>query len=145
MKLKMQTILVGISVMVLLAVCVILVATRTQAGQIAIGKLQGESLVITPSPIKLEGKLGENKSFSVMFNNTTSKQINVIGSSVTCLCVSHGDIPVSIGPGQSVEFPLAIEIKASETEENIVQVASFVTDSPGSSYRDVEIKCHILK
>ena len=145
MKSKMQTIMVGLSVIVLLAVCVVLVALRTRAGQIAIGKLQGESLVITPSPVKLEGKLGEKKGFSVVFNNTTSKQINIIGLGVTCLCVYYGDIPVSIGPGQSVEFSLAIEIKANETEEDIVQVASFVTDLPGASYKDVEIKCHIVK
>jgi hypothetical protein len=81
----------------------------------ALAKLRNERLSVSPSLVDVgEGYPGETREAVLELTNRTNEPIRVIGGTADCSCTVLGDLPVTIGPGESQSITIQLRLPKSE-------------------------------
>jgi hypothetical protein len=112
----------------------------------ALAKLRGEAITVEPAVSEVgEGVRGEARVFRLSLTNQTAEPIRVVGGTTDCSCITTGDLPITLAPGETGSIAVRVRFSGSpgkfqhrfvlytDAEQQRVVVARFagrVTDPP---------------
>jgi hypothetical protein len=99
------------------------------SGDVALARLRGETVVARPAVVAV-GTLreGDVREVAVELVNRTTQPVMVYGGTGDCSCLSAGDLPVTLAPGQAEM--VSVRLQWTPTKGTFARHVTFDTDCP---------------
>jgi hypothetical protein len=110
--------------------------------EMAVAKLRGDTIAITPSIDLGSGKPGETLEATATVINYTSEPVRLIGGTTDCSCATIDDFPLTVPPGNKASFRVRLTVvpgKGGQTS----RVATVRTDCPSRPVIQFRIGYHV--
>lgn len=126
------TVLVGVSSLVFGSV------------EVAVAKLRGESVTVTPYVDFGSGKPGEQLEATATVTNYTNEPVRLIGGTTDCSCATVDDFPLTIPPGEKVTFRIRLTVLANKGGQ-LTRAVTVRTDCPSRPVLQFRIGCRVTE
>ena len=110
--------------------------------EVAVAKLRGESLSVTPYVDFGSGKPGEALEATATVTNYTDAPVRLIGGTSDCSCATIEDFPLTIPPGERASFRLKLNVIAGKGGQ-FTRVVTVRTDCPARPVIQFRIGCRV--
>jgi Protein of unknown function (DUF1573) len=119
-------------IFVILLVMVLYVETRFESANDAWLYSRGITVTIDPKIATIDdGKEGESREVEFTIKNMSTNQLNILGVTTSCSCVSSESMPISIEKGGKKSVRVTIHLEKTATGE-VTQTIEYHTDNKTS-------------
>ena len=113
--------------------------------EVAISRLRGDSLAISPKHVHLgQGPVGATLESSVVIHNLGEAPLRIYGGTSDCSCIATSDLPLSIGGGEHKSISIRLRIPSSSLG-TLSRSVEFMTDDNRFGRVQLTVTCQVVE